>query len=79
MLQEGGCRWAHQGRDWDLLGDGDQSEEVVLEHLLKIDSLSEINLKAAPDKIFDLAAHLNVFGERERTSSNLFISLLDLL
>ena len=34
-----GCRWADQCGDRDLLGDWDQCEEVMLEHLMQIDSL----------------------------------------
>ena len=39
LLQKGGCRRADQRGDGDLLGDRDQCEEVMIEHLLQIDSL----------------------------------------
>ena len=60
-----------------MLGDGHQSKEVVLKHLLKIDALCQINCQAFSDKIFRLVSNCNVLWEREGAGSDLFVCLLD--
>ena len=51
----------------------------MLQHLFKCNALKWVNSEASSNEIFSIAANLNMLGEGEGTSTNLFVSLFDLL
>ena len=51
----------------------------MLQHLFESNALERIHSEASSNEIFSVAANLNVLWEGEGTSTNLFVSLFDLL
>jgi len=68
-----------QGGDWDLLGDGNQAQEVMLEHVLNVGSLRNVNCKAFADEVLGVRTKLDMLREAECASTNLLVGVLDFL
>ena len=63
LLDESLCWSTNKSRDWNLLWDRHEGEEIMLEHLLQVHAVFRICDKAFFDKVLSLLTHLHVVWE----------------
>lgn len=72
-------RCTYERRHWNLFGDGNQRQEVMLQHLCQVHAVFRTRHKALSNEILGLAADLNVIWERVSDRLDLFVGLLYVL
>lgn len=72
-------RGANEGRHRNLLGNRDERQEVMLQHLCEVHSVFRRCNEAFSNEILGLVSNLNVVRERVSDRLNFLVGLFDVL